>query len=310
MAKGLSLHVGVNKLGQRYFDAGWREPLKGCVNDAQSMYEIAKSQGFGAPPGFRQDKPIPNLLLDDEATIESVKNGIEAAKGSFADSSGEKGYFLLTFAGHGSYCKDTNGDEADGEDETWCLWDNELIDDELYGLLAEFRSGVRILVIADCCYSAPELGGPFFAALVKKTRVTARKLLAAVGLVGGERVLPTEVSKNLQKQDANYCMQVQKNYPSGKKVEMKAAVLYLAACKENETAEDAKDGSANGVFTAALKSVWKGGSLTNYKNFYEEIKKGVTNGQHPQLVPFGAAYPDPGAADPDFEHAVPPFTII
>ena len=41
----------------------------------------------------------------------------------------------------------------DLEDETWCLYDGELIDDELAELWAHFAKGVRIVVLSDSCHS-------------------------------------------------------------------------------------------------------------------------------------------------------------
>ena len=46
-----------------------------------------------------------------------------------------------------------SGDEADKQDETWCLYDGQLIDDELYFELSRFKAGVRILVLSDSCHS-------------------------------------------------------------------------------------------------------------------------------------------------------------
>ena len=36
---------------------------------------------------------------------------------------------------------DTSGEEVDRQDETWCLWDGQLIDDELYLELSRFAAG-------------------------------------------------------------------------------------------------------------------------------------------------------------------------
>jgi hypothetical protein len=48
---------------------------------------------------------------------------------------------------------DVTGDEEDQLDETWCLYDGQLIDDELYLELSKFAEGVRILVLSDSCHS-------------------------------------------------------------------------------------------------------------------------------------------------------------
>ena len=50
--------------------------------------------------------------------------------------------------GHGGQVKDTNSDEKDSDrmDETWVLFNRQLVDDELHNLWAKFKPGVRILV--------------------------------------------------------------------------------------------------------------------------------------------------------------------
>ena len=61
--------------------------------------------------------------------------------------------FFLTYSGHGGQVPDVTGEEADKQDETWCLYDGQLIDDELYFELSRFAAGVRILVLSDSCHS-------------------------------------------------------------------------------------------------------------------------------------------------------------
>jgi len=61
--------------------------------------------------------------------------------------------FFLTYSGHGGQLPDKNGDEPDGQDETWCLYDGQLVDDELYAKWAKFKPGVRIFVLSDSCHS-------------------------------------------------------------------------------------------------------------------------------------------------------------
>ena len=46
-----------------------------------------------------------------------------------------------------------NGDEKDDYDETWCLKDKQVIDDELFNIYAKFKKGVNILILSDSCHS-------------------------------------------------------------------------------------------------------------------------------------------------------------
>lgn len=61
--------------------------------------------------------------------------------------------YVLCHSGHGGQVMDVTGDEEDQLDETWCLYDGQLIDDELYLELSKFAEGVRILVLSDSCHS-------------------------------------------------------------------------------------------------------------------------------------------------------------
>ena len=46
-----------------------------------------------------------------------------------------------------------NNEEHDNLDETWCLYDGELVDDELFGEWAGFAANVRVVVLSDSCHS-------------------------------------------------------------------------------------------------------------------------------------------------------------
>ena len=62
MAKGISVHVGVNE-AQNNFDV---TDLSGCVSDAEEMSEIAATQEFQVKP----------LLINGAATFAAVRDAI------------------------------------------------------------------------------------------------------------------------------------------------------------------------------------------------------------------------------------------
>ena len=116
MAKGMSLHIGLNRVDPNHYQ-GWDGQLKGCEQDAKDMAAIARKQKFAA-----------SMLLNEQATADAVKVAISTAAGKL--KSGDT--FLLTYSGHGGQVPDTNGDETEDQyDETWVLFDRELVDDEL-----------------------------------------------------------------------------------------------------------------------------------------------------------------------------------
>src|SRR5215212_10107497 len=124
---GRSLHVGLNSVAPSHYE-GWSGPLGGCEFDANDMAAVARSRGMAA-----------KVLLTKSATRAKVLAGIRAAAARL-----KKGdIFFLTYSGHGGQVRDVTGEEEDSRDETWCLYDGELIDDELYFALSRFRAGVR-----------------------------------------------------------------------------------------------------------------------------------------------------------------------
>jgi metacaspase-1 len=149
MPKGISLHIGVNQYNRHsYKKAGsFLRRLPNCDRDAEAKMAIAKRFGF-----------TPALLTNEDATADSLLNGIEMA----ANYLEEGDFFFLSFSGHGGRAQNRNkeaDDEDDGYDETWCLHDRAVLDDELFERWKLFRPRVRILVIADSCHSGSSIKG-------------------------------------------------------------------------------------------------------------------------------------------------------
>ena len=147
MAKGISLHIGVNRLDPTKYPliqnspddpAGWVGTLTACEKDAKDMSQIAKENGFES-----------TVLLTEDATSENVIKAMQHAAANL--EAGDM--FFLTYAGHGGQLPDHSGDERDGVDETWCLHDRQFLDDEQYALYSDFKEGVRVLILSDSCHS-------------------------------------------------------------------------------------------------------------------------------------------------------------
>src|SRR5262249_17135188 len=114
MATGRSLHIGLNSVsGSAY--GGWTGPLLACEADGNDMESLGRGQGFKT-----------TKLLTKTATRAKALAAISTA--AKALRAGD--LFFLTYSGHGGQLPDLNGDETDDHvDETWCLYDGELIDD-------------------------------------------------------------------------------------------------------------------------------------------------------------------------------------
>ena len=135
--KGLSLHIGLNAVSPAAY-GGWSGDLAACEFDAKDMAAIAASRGMKS-----------TVLLTKKGT--RAKTLAAMRKAAKALRKGD--FFFLTYSGHGGQVPDVTGEEADKQDETWCLYDGQLIDDELYFELSRFAAGVRILVLSDSCHS-------------------------------------------------------------------------------------------------------------------------------------------------------------
>lgn len=140
MPKGISINIGINELSDNYDEQLFR-PLKSCVKDAEKMAEIAESiEGF--------EEPI--ILSDARATVRRVKEQIRRAAARLESND----ICLITFSGHGGFRPDEDLDENDifQKDESWCLHDRQMFDDEFFDLWTEFKD-VRLLVVSDSCHS-------------------------------------------------------------------------------------------------------------------------------------------------------------
>jgi peptidoglycan hydrolase-like protein with peptidoglycan-binding domain len=136
--QAISLHIGLNRVNPAKY-GGWNGALSGCENDARTMTRIAAAEGF-----------VIRQLFSENATTQNVLNAIQDA----ADQLGAGGYFLLTYAGHGGQVPNNGTDAEDDKlDETWVLYDRQLLDDEIGQALAAFAPGVSVVTVSDSCHS-------------------------------------------------------------------------------------------------------------------------------------------------------------
>ena len=128
MSIGKSLHIGLNFVDPAAY-GGWNGELNGCINDANSMLSIAQSLSYQT-----------TLLTDAQATSHRVLQELSGAAHQL--QSGD--IFFVSYSGHGGQVPDANGDEGDGMDETWVLYDREIVDDELYSLWSQFAAACAL----------------------------------------------------------------------------------------------------------------------------------------------------------------------
>jgi hypothetical protein len=277
--KGFSLHVGLNAVDPATYE-GWKGELVACEADAGAMAVIAKSCGFETRV----------LLKTAEATRDRVKDEILRA----AAGLGPDDMFFLTYSGHGGQVPDRNGDEDDYKDETWCLFDGELIDDELYALWQRFAPGVRILVLSDSCHSGSVLrelreSGALLAAL------QAPPASADANALPRTRAMPPREVIRTYEAHREFYDGLQASLP-GEKGEVQSSVRLISGCQDDQTSSD---GQFNGLFTSTLLRVWKnGGFRGTYADFHGAIVKLMPPDQTPNHYMVGKANPEYDAQQP------------
>ena len=281
--KGSSLHIGLNRVDPTHY-VGWKGELVACENDARDMETIAKAQGFAT-----------QSLLTKAATSTALLDAIEkAAKGLVEDD-----FFLLTYSGHGGQINDVNKSEPDGLDETWVLYDRELVDDELYAMWSRFRPGVRVFVLSDSCHSGTMTKAMFLNPAPFLPHLETR-VRASTGPNLRPKFLPPDVQSKIYKERATLYDAIRQKTPRREEVNVECSVILISACQDNQVA---MDGTKNGVFTETLLKVWDKGRFTGgYHHFRSEIAGFMPPTQSPK-------YMIVGHRERAFEHQRP-FTII
>lgn len=270
MPKGICISIGLNAVNPVTY-GGWDGALRGCENDARDISAIAVSKGY-------ENK----LLLTKEATANTVLAELQRA--AKALSPGDT--LLLFYSGHGGQVGDIHGDEEDQIDETWCLYDRMLVDDELYSMWSKFAPGVRVIVLSDSCHSG-----------------TVTKSLAYSELVSNPSLInyyhdkepvrfksiPFDKSWAIYQDNKNTYNTVQYLSGAGEKAVIAASVILISGCQDNQLSAD---GFPNSLFTATVKKAWGSGQFSSgYRKFHQAITGMMPPSQSPNFFVAGVSNP-------------------
>jgi hypothetical protein len=270
------VHIGLNAVDPGHY-AGWSGSLKACEADANEMAKIAKKSGMES-----------TVLLTTQGTRSEALASIRAAATQLKHGD----FFLLSYSGHGGQVCDVTGGEENKQDTTWCLYDGQLIDDELYMELSRFAAGVRILVLSDCCHS-----GASTRARSETTPPGTRSKMMPPDIADRTYQQNKALYDKLQKAVAkaagsgihlNDIFAMVAVLPRVSRIvrRLKPAVIFIAGCQVNQTSVD---GALNGAFTEQLVKVWNSGEFRgDYIKFHAQIKTGLPSSQTPNLIPLGA----------------------
>lgn len=312
-ARGLSIHIGVNRIDPAHY--GTAGVLHGCENDARAMEALARAQGFE-----------PRMLLTTEATSAQVL----AAIGDAARTLRTGDILFLTYAGHGAQVPDLDNEDEDRQDETWCLYDRMVLDDELYAAWGSFAPGVRIVLLSDSCHS-----GTISRLLARETAILKEIYYANVaapaptrdiGEVRGVRAFLSSLplprtsvapsgtrgvdggavlTRNLPQAYLPGIVQDHRELYRSAKADaarsagVQATVVTISGCQDNQLSQES---GGRGLFSTTLESVWAGGA---FQGDYRGLHSGIVGRMPPTQTPNLTVV---GAPNPAFQ-AQRPFTI-
>ena len=280
--QAISLHIGLNAVDAAHY-GGWSGELAACEFDANDMAAIARTSGMHAA-----------VLL----TRDAKRDGVLAAMRNASKALRPGDLFMLSYSGHGGQVPDTNGDETDGQDETWCLYDGQLIDDELYFELSRFAEGVRVIVLSDSCHSGTVTRDvPPTVAIVPTAQPPQRPKLLPRSVAlrtyrenqafydGLQRDVAEVWGKGSVDPDTALANVAMGGRLAGVVTKFKPSVILISGCQDNQTS---MDGQHNGAFTEQLLSVWNNGGFSgDYATFYKKITSRMPPAQTPNLFTLG-----------------------
>jgi hypothetical protein len=270
-SQAFALCVGVNSVDPKHY-SGWSGPLAACEYDANDMTRLLSRRGFDV-----------STLLTAAAKRDAVLGKLRELAGIAKPGD----VVCYSNSSHGGQLPDLNADEDDGADETLCMFDGEIVDDELALSWSRFKAGVRIVMISDSCHSGTV------------SRLLHRDIQSYEDAYVA-RHMPSDVAvRTYNANQAFYDPILSSQHLDASRDNIEASVLLISGCMDNQTS---LDGFRNGLFTSNLLRVWNGGKFTgSYRSFRNQIARRMPTTQTPNFY-FA------GKRCPKFE-AETPFTI-
>ena len=265
MSKGQAVCIGVNSINPEHY--GTNGELYICEKDANDMHNLLMLNGFTSLK-----------LTTKEATRNNVKNAILDASKELKCGD----IMVVYYSGHGGKVPNVPSPydiEYDNIDETWCLWDAQLLDDELRNLWAGFEKGVRIVLLSDSCHSGTIAKAPI------SLEDNQEEEQEEEGFIR-KKAISDKVAKDTFERNQEFYIKLAEEINASEimKKPVTAFVKQISGCQDTEYSYT---GETNSAFTEALKYVWDDGNFEGtYKDFYRAIREQLTN-QHPKLLEFG-----------------------
>ena len=123
---------------------GSANDLNGCLNDQKDVASLLVGLGFET-----------KLFSDKEATKWAFISNVSRAISNLR--SGD--CLVIHYSGHGTQEYDPHGDETDGYDEAICMYDGNVIDDDIGACLMNIPDGATVFLMFDSCFSGTATRG-------------------------------------------------------------------------------------------------------------------------------------------------------
>lgn len=314
-----ALLIGINYRGQQ-------GELRGCVNDVATMRNFIQAHGY-SPQNMQ-------VLVDDPSwgTQQPTKQNMIQGFRWLVQGARPGDNLFLHYSGHGSRVRDTNGDEADGYDETIIPVDfrsaGQITDDELFDILVgPLPAGVRLTAVMDCCHSGTVLDLPY--------EFTASRRNMALVFQNGKfnpSALPSMImnvkwelgnKKKMQQQALKLGMDLAGQFfgktgggggggPAGfqnnQQKRVNADVILFSGCSDNQTSADVSNtsafnlpsgsgpGGAGGACTNAIVAAFSARPQITFIQLLEDMRINLEQKGYKQVPQLSSSRPlDMGA---------------
>lgn len=265
MARGTSIHIGVNHPASTH-----ECPLSRSELSALQMAGLAFQAGYGDI----------HLLRGADATRDAVHGRLSAA----AEALKPGQTLFVSFAGHGSHVPDLDGDEGkgDGWDETWCLHDADIVDDELVEIWRLAAAGTRVLLVTESCFGGgmTRYGNDVLKWYPGAAPTPGRPVYRTGPVLRGVAQYAQPITPT------SSCIAHVPSRDDG----IRASVMILAGAAEGQKARE-------GLYTDHLLDLWKGGVFRDSFCGLHRSLSGRVQHENPAQVPQIAMK---GTPDPDF----------
>lgn len=199
------------------------------------------------------------LLVDEMVTEDAFLGGIE----SLVERAGPEDVVLVFFSGHGNQLAPGTGgsEETDSMNETICLYDEELVDDDLARIISAFRAPV--LLVLDACFSGGMVNdfegsdGVMVLTAAREDRSVSERILTPIFLEGSRGAADSDRSGTITAREllAFVDARLQLVCPSCDAI-LEPGATECPSCGERFKGEDAVPRPEQGDFLDGDAEIW------------------------------------------------------